>query len=100
MGRAGYFSNIPVVINAFHHDRHMSVQWTRGAENSMVLSEPLYVLSRSWLRLLGAVGIAASGAFLSVSPNNAPRDEYLALFRRNMWLLASGLVSNTTLIPS
>jgi len=44
---------------------------------------------RSWSRLLGAASIAAAGAFLAVSPNNAPRDRYLALFRRNLGLIVS-----------
>lgn len=29
------------------------------------------------------------GAFASVSPNNAPREGYLALFRKNLGLLVS-----------
>ena len=45
--------------------------------------------SRSCSRLAWAATLATAGAFLAVSPNNAPRDEYLALFRRNLGLLVS-----------
>lgn len=45
--------------------------------------------TRSWSRLLGSASIATLGAFLAVSPNNAPRDRYLALFRRNLGLIVS-----------
>lgn len=39
--------------------------------------------------MLGSASIATLGAFLAVSPNNAPRDRYLALFRRNLGLIVS-----------
>ncbi|CAM9364861.1 unnamed protein product, partial [Hapterophycus canaliculatus] len=52
---------------------------------------PKTLTIRSWSRLLGSASIAAAGAFLAVSPNNAPRDRYLALFRRNLGLIAASL---------
>ncbi|CBJ32640.1 conserved unknown protein [Ectocarpus siliculosus] len=53
---------------------------------------PKTLTLRSWSRIMGAAGIATAGAFLAVSPNNAPRDLYLALFRRNLGLIAASLV--------
>ncbi|CAM9482022.1 unnamed protein product [Pylaiella littoralis] len=57
-----------------------------------VTGPPKILTLRSWSRLLGSASIATAGAFLAVSPNNAPRDQYLALFRRNLGLIAASLV--------
>lgn len=56
--------------------------------------------TRSWSRLAGSASIATLGAFLAVSPNNAPRDRYLALFRRNLGLIVSYVVQQRHHITS
>lgn len=48
--------------------------------------------STSILKLATVVAVGAAGAWASVAPRDAPREQYVALFQRNFALLGTSLI--------